>query len=84
VSGSENAGIVDVRLRHAGVHPVYDITIRIVGFAKSDEDRYRNLDRLDPNHAILNFERWQLPKDLDEQNYNIFVSARNAGVFQQV
>jgi hypothetical protein len=88
-SGSHDLGIVEVRLRQAGVHPVYDIHIRIVDFDRRDKDgapyeQYRNWSRLDPNHVFFNFATWHLPNDADQQSYNIFLSARNGGIFQQI
>jgi hypothetical protein len=90
--GGRREGIVDISLRHRGLYPVYDTYIRIVDLEKFSEavkvrngldlyrtqyERYRNFERLDPNRIVMNFERWQLPSDADYRGYNIFFSSRN-------
>jgi hypothetical protein len=96
-SAARSTGIVDIDLRHQGIYPVYDTYIRIVDLEKAHEagkephgldkysaqyEHYRNFDRLDPNRVVINFERWQLPRDADQQGYNIFFSSRNGDFVQ--
>jgi hypothetical protein len=90
--GARSAEIVDIQVSHRGPYPVYDSSITIVDLEKHAEarkepngldkyrdqyERYRHVDRLDPHRIILDFERWQLPRDVDHQGYSIFFSSRN-------
>jgi hypothetical protein len=42
------------------------------------------LQRIDRGRVIIFMDRWQLPNDEDRQDYNVWISARNEGVFQQI
>jgi hypothetical protein len=42
------------------------------------------LQRLDPNRVVMSMAMWQLPQDTDQQDYNVWISARNGTVVQQI
>jgi hypothetical protein len=42
------------------------------------------LQRFDPNRYLMRLDIWQLPKDTDQQDYNVWISARNGEVVQQI
>jgi hypothetical protein len=42
------------------------------------------LQHIDPHRIISPLDMWQLPKDADQQDYNVWIMARNGEVVQQI
>lgn len=78
---------------HRGEYPLYDVSIRIVDLKKFDRksgdwtlekaagtETYLKVGNLSPGQDRI-WGKWQLP-ETDQQDYNVFLSARNGFVTQ--
>jgi hypothetical protein len=93
INNNNNEGVL--MAIHEGLHPLYDVSARIVDMQKLNEvknnislatleytDKNINVGNMIPSHANM-IQQWKLESE-PEKSYNIFITARNGSFLQQL